>query len=255
MIGLMLALSGLLLRAGENPTKTDAPWPMYGGTPQRNMANLVDKNIITNWNVAEGKEKNVKWTAKLGSKAFGGPVIAGGRIFVGTNNDLPREKKAKKNINGAVLMAFNEADGKFLWQNVHEIPNEAIFLQFGDHGLVSTPVVEGDRLYYVTPSSEVICAATDKGNILWRYDMRKELNVVPYHCSNCAPLISGERHFLITGNGNGEEDKVLAPEPPASLRSTKPTASCSGKIICPAPISSKGNGPTRRSQPSPANSK
>ncbi len=190
---------------------------MFGGTPQRNMANVIDKNILTDWSVAEGKEKNIKWSADLGSKTFGGPVIAGGRIFVGTNNAVPRDPKFK-NKDAAVLMAFNEADGKFLWQIVHDIPKEEVFLQFMDHGLVSTPTVEGGRLYYVTPSCEVICADTESGNIAWRYDMRKELKVVPYHCGNCSPLISGDRLFIVTGNGiDDKEDKPASPQAPSFI--------------------------------------
>ena len=39
----------------------------------------------------KGQPKNLKWKAKLGGYAYGGPVIAGGRIFVGTNNNRPRD--------------------------------------------------------------------------------------------------------------------------------------------------------------------
>ncbi len=198
----------------------DAPWPLYGGTPQRNMVNLVDKNVPTDWSVEEGKRKNVKWTADLGSKAFGGPVIAGGKIFVGTNNGSPRDPKLK-NKTSAVLMAFNEADGKFLWQIVHDIPREDIFALFDDHGLVSTPVVDGQHIYYVTPACEVIAAETATGKISWRYDMRKELKVVPFHCGSCSPLVKGDRLFLITGNGRGDDGKLAAPKAPSFIALNK----------------------------------
>ena len=61
-----------------------ADWHMWGGTPQRNMINTVEKNIPDTWDVATGK--NIKWVAQLGSQSFGNPVVAGGKIFVGTNN-------------------------------------------------------------------------------------------------------------------------------------------------------------------------
>ena len=35
----------------------------------------------------------VKWKATLGSRAYGGPIIAGGKVFVGTNNENPRNKR------------------------------------------------------------------------------------------------------------------------------------------------------------------
>src|SRR5688500_18313740 len=65
--------------------KTSSDAPMFGGSPSRNMVNLVDKNIPTTWNIEEGKQKNIKWVANLGSRAYGGPVVAGGKIYVGTN--------------------------------------------------------------------------------------------------------------------------------------------------------------------------
>src|SRR4051794_26817457 len=62
-------------------------WPMFGGTLSRNMVNLVEKNMPTAWSIDEDNKKNVKWVAELGSKAYGGPVVAGGRILMGTNNE------------------------------------------------------------------------------------------------------------------------------------------------------------------------
>jgi outer membrane protein assembly factor BamB len=217
--GLLLGISSLVTpRAGGGARRAPAggSWPMFGGTPQRNMANVTDKNITSDWSVEEGKRKNIKWVADLGSKAFGGPVIAGGRVFMGTNNAAPRDPKLKAK-DSAVLMAFNESDGKFLWQNVHEMPHEEIFRDFLDHGLVSTPTVDGDRLYYVTPACEVICAGAADGKIAWRYDMRQELGVVPFHCGNCSPLLVGDRVFLVTGNGRGDDGKVAAPKAPSFI--------------------------------------
>ncbi len=195
-------------RAKGAPAKA-APWPMFGGTPARNMANVVDRNIPTQWSIEAGKEKNIKWVAELGTKAYGGPVIAGGKVFVGTNNGTPRtpDVKGKK----AVLMAFREADGSFLWQIAHDIPEEVIFENIMDYGLLSTPAVDGERIYYVTPSSEVICAGTDDGKVKWTYDMRKDLKVVPFHCSSCSPLVIGNRLFVVTGNGNDGTRIAKAP--------------------------------------------
>src|SRR5438874_5290175 len=60
-------------------------WTTFGGTASRNMVNTTDTGIPDDW--AAGKKKdawqNIKWAAKLGTKAYGGPVVAGGKIFVG----------------------------------------------------------------------------------------------------------------------------------------------------------------------------
>ncbi|HEV3237916.1 MAG TPA: hypothetical protein VGZ25_13070, partial [Gemmataceae bacterium] len=115
-------------------------WPMLGGTPQRNLANTVDKNMPTEWSIKEGEQKNIKWVATLGKQSFGGPTIGGGKIFVGTNNDNPRNPKVKDDQ--GVVMCFNEADGKFLWQSLHEkLPSEEN--DWPKIGIVSHPLIDG----------------------------------------------------------------------------------------------------------------
>src|SRR5262249_50556295 len=162
-------------RADEEPKAATVTRAVFGGTPARNMANLVDRNVPIDWSVEEGK--NIKWSAQLGSKSYAGPVIAGGKVYVGTNNASPREKNVKGS-HKAVLMCFSEKDGSYLWQAAHDIPGDDIFREALEQGLCSTPCVEGDRVYYVTPSCEVICASTADGKAVWRYDMMKELKVI-----------------------------------------------------------------------------
>src|SRR5262249_28450391 len=75
--------------------------PMFGGSPSRNMVNLVDNGVPTDWSDASGKFKNIKWAVKLGDKSYGGPVIADGRVFVGTNNGDPRDPDDKAKMTDA----------------------------------------------------------------------------------------------------------------------------------------------------------
>src|SRR5438270_13636783 len=56
-------------------------WLMWGGSDSRNMVNVVERGVPTEWDVEEKKPKTIKWTADLGSKADAGPVIANGRIL------------------------------------------------------------------------------------------------------------------------------------------------------------------------------
>src|SRR5215212_7580335 len=67
-------------------------WPMWGGRPDRNM--VAEASGIPN-DISSGKflpksetidpktTKNVRWIGKLGSQAYGSPVVAGGRVYVG----------------------------------------------------------------------------------------------------------------------------------------------------------------------------
>jgi outer membrane protein assembly factor BamB len=212
------------------PVAAGAPsWPMFGGTPSRNMVNLVEKNLPDDWSVEPGKEKNLKWTAQLGTNSWGGPVIADGKVFVGTNNDKPRNPKIEGDK--GVVMCFRESDGQFLWQAVHDkLGNSEI--DFAMQGVASTPTVEGKRLYYVSNRCEVVCATTDgkpdkTADILWRYDMIKELGVYPNQVAACAPLVVGDLVFVVTDNGTNGEGKVPAPKAPSFIAVNKGT----GKLV------------------------
>ena len=76
-------------------------WPMWGGTPDRNMVSNA-KGLPTDWDVKT--KKNIKWVADLGSQSYGNPVAAGGMVFVGTNNEGMRDPKQPGDR--GVLMAF-----------------------------------------------------------------------------------------------------------------------------------------------------
>ena len=48
----------------------------------------------------------VKWVARLGNASYGSAVVAGGRVFVGTNNEAPRDPRMQDDR--GVLMCFDE---------------------------------------------------------------------------------------------------------------------------------------------------
>jgi len=212
-------------RAAEQATAQHADggghdWPMFGGTPERNMVNASARNIPTDWAVKNGKHKNIKWAADLGKTSYGGPTVAGGRVFVGTNNERPRNPKVKGDK--GVLMCFRESDGRFLWQAVHDKLPGARDNDYPEQGIASTPLVEGNRLYYVSNRCELVCADTsgdgkEEARIIWRLDMMKDLNVFPLYLANCSPLAAGDLVFVITGNGRDEAHTLPSPEAPSFI--------------------------------------
>jgi outer membrane protein assembly factor BamB len=237
---------GILSSLAE-PMRPDTPGekanddcPMGGCSWSRNPVNTRDKNIPTEWNTEKGKQKNIKWMAKLGKVSYGGPVIAGGKIFVGTNNDEPRDP-AVKGAHG-ILMCFRESDGQFLWQGVHDLP-VTIDQEARSQGIPSSPAVEGKRVYYVSNACDVVCADVDgdaqkkDAKILWRLDMMKELNVFPHKMSNCSPLIAGDLVFVCTSNGvddRGGEAKIPSPQAPSFIAVNKETGKVAWQDNSPA---------------------
>jgi outer membrane protein assembly factor BamB len=221
---------------------------MFGGTPSRNMVNLKDKfakfpDKGPAWDEAEEAKKWeaqwVLWKADLGSRAYGGPTIAGGRVYCGTNNEKPRNPRDTQkgaggvvNVDKGVLMCFDEKTGKFLWQFVHDkLPNGNV-TDWPKEGLCSSPTVEGDRVYYVSNRCTVECAdvagmangnqgaqtekykdATD-GDLIWGYDLIKNQDVFPHNMSAGCPLIVGDILYTVTANGV-DENHINLPSPAA----------------------------------------
>jgi outer membrane protein assembly factor BamB len=216
--------------ANKSAASEQHSWPLFGGSVARNLVNLVEHDLPTEWSAEPGKEKNIKWSVDLGSKAYGGPVVARGRILIGTNNQNPRDKSVTGDK--GIVMCFDEADGKFLWQAVHDKLPAGRVNDWPWEGICSSPVIEGDRAYYVTNRCEVVCVSLDgyqagkneptapayardhNAGVIWRTDMIKELNVFPHNLAVCSPLIIGDTMYVITANGV-DEGHINIPQPQA----------------------------------------
>ena len=140
------------------------------GRLQRPNNTPQGKNIPTEWNIGAfdaktGKwikddSKNIKWVAALGSQSYGNPVVANGQVYVGSNNGAGYLKRYPASVDLGVLLAFSEADGKFLWQHSNEkLPTGRVH-DWPLQGVCAAPLVEGKRLWYVTNRGEVVCLDT-----------------------------------------------------------------------------------------------
>lgn len=128
-------------------------WPQLGGSPARN--NAVDVEVPTDWNVEQGT--NIKWSVPLGSQTYGHPIIANGKVFVGTNNGHGYLKRYPDDVDLGVLLCFRESDGEFLWQHCSEKLSTGRVHDWPEQGICSAPVAESDRLWFVMNRGEVVC--------------------------------------------------------------------------------------------------
>jgi outer membrane protein assembly factor BamB len=237
-IGLLLTAYCLLPTASaSDPGSGD--WPMWGGTPDRNMVSNM-KGIPTSWDV--GKKTHVKWVASLGSQTYGNVVVSGGMVFVGTNNEGVRDPKIAGDK--GVIMAFRESDGQFMWQMAHDKLIAGRVNDWPYQGIASSPLVDGDRLYYVSNRAELMCLDTqgfrDKendgpvtdeklsgetnGDIVWRFDMMEEVGSLPHNLANSSPVMYGDLIFVSTSNGQDESHvNIPSPKAPAIIAVNKKT--------------------------------
>ena len=218
-------------------------WPMWGGTMQRNMISGI-KPLPSSWDVIA--KRNIKWKAELGDTSYGNPVVADGKVFVGTNNGNPRNPSIQGDM--GILMCFRESDGGFLWQAISDKLDSGPANDWPEQGVCSSPAVEGKRAYYVTNRGELVCLDTEgflDGNndgpfqdetyrtkldadIVWKLDMMKELGVYPHNMSSSSPLLWGDLLLLETSNGRAENhEKVFAPQAPSFIAVNKNT----GKVV------------------------
>jgi outer membrane protein assembly factor BamB len=230
----------LLLASGSSnviePAHTE--WPMWGGTPDRNMVSTM-KGLPIEWDLKTGK--NVKWVANVGSQTYGNPVVAEGVVLVGTNNEAVWDKE----ITGdkGILIAFRESDGEFLWQAVHDKLPAGRAVDWPFQGVCSSPLVENGVVYYVSNRGEVMAVDIQgfrSGNtgpykdeklqretdvdIIWKYDMMEELGVMQHNMANSSPVIHGDLVYVSTSNGQDESHvNVPSPKAPAIIALNKKT--------------------------------
>ncbi|HWX21643.1 MAG TPA: PQQ-binding-like beta-propeller repeat protein [Candidatus Binatia bacterium] len=230
-----------LLRAADHP--------QWGQDFSRNMVS-DERHLPDSFDIATGK--NLKWKARLGSETHSTPVIAAGKVLIGTNNEQPRDPKHQGDR--SVLMCFDEKDGRFLWQLVVPKLTNSLFWDWPKAGICSPPTIEGQRAYLVSNRGEVLCldlngqadgndgpfldearhavpagsapvalSSTD-ADIIWRFDIIKECGVRQHDQAYASILIDGPFLYLNTSNGVDDSHKQIhAPDAPSLIVLEKAT--------------------------------
>jgi len=213
-------------------------WPQWGRNHERNMVSSttdLPTEVSGGQYIGNSEEidlktaKNAKWIAKLGSQSYGNPTVADGRVYVGTNNDTPRD--ARLVGDRCCVYCLDEETGELIWQlNVPKLGTGKVsdweFL-----GICSSPAIDGNRVYLVTNLCEVICLDVngmadgndgplqDEGqymagpdaaplevtetdaDIIWVTNMIDELGVFPHNITSCSVMVVGDRVWTSTSNG------------------------------------------------------
>ena len=249
-----LACGGLWAVGACAPTP-GRDWPQWGGTPHRNMVSAAtglpetfDAGVRSIADSAPDLSiaRNVKWVAPLGPRTYGSPVVAGGRVLIGTTTAglAHYQGRAPKGVgkSGGVLLCLDAETGERLWH----LPLPILSSRKSHHsdtgyGICSTAAFDGDRAYIVSNRGEMLCvdlsgmadgndgpftaegallAGWDKrgkcnppvelpdgcGDVLWCCDMVAELKVHPHDGSSSSPFLHGDYVYVSTGNGRNERE-------------------------------------------------
>lgn len=237
-------------------TARAADQPQWGQRHTRNMVS-PEKDLPDGLGADSGTR--VKWVAPLGSQSYASPIVAGGRVYIGTNNDRPRDPAHQGDR--AVLLCLNEADGTLLWQLV--IPKLSVdlgdpFLDWERAGFCSEPTVEGGRAYTLTNRGEIVCLdvnglangnegpyrhegrhmtprgqplvkPTDKdADIVWLCDLVKEAGIRTHDQVHGSILIDGDLLYVNSCNGkDNTHRRIVTPDAPTLVVLDKRT----GRIV------------------------
>ncbi len=174
--------------------------------------------------------QNVKWVAKLGNETYSSPVVADGKVFIGTSDSTLADPRFEQ-TGGGVLLCLDEATGRLCWRLV--VPRLTTGRRSTDFdamglGICSSPAVDGNRVYVVTNRDEVLCLDVNgmiNGNdgpftderhywvpvghpplepgphdadIIWRFDMTT-LPVFPHDAAASSVLVHGDVVYVGTG--------------------------------------------------------
>jgi len=166
------------------------------------------------WDTTTGR--NIVWSVDAGKDTFGRPVVAGGAVYLGTDN--ARQMDPAHQEEAGVLMAFDAKDGSFLWQDVAPRVERGL-REFLLPSTTSAPFVEGNRLYYVTAECQLRCLDTQRGgDIVWELDMCGRLGVFPHEATNSEVLPVGDLLMVSTSNGQNEgHTRVPSPRAPSLI--------------------------------------
>ncbi|MBP7937305.1 MAG: PQQ-binding-like beta-propeller repeat protein [Phycisphaerae bacterium] len=229
-----------------------ADQPQWGERFSRNMISH-EKNLPDTFDLKTGK--NVKWSAALGTETNSSPVVASGRVFIGTNNAKPRDPQHQGDC--GVVLCLDERDGRLVWQLVVPKKGPNPFMDWPNTGMVSPVTVEDRRLYLVSNRNEVMCLDLDgmtNGNdgpykdegqhmaapdappapvnptdadILWLYDMQK-LGIHSHDAAHASVLVYGDCLYLCTSNGVADDHlSIPSPDAPSLVVFNKNT----GKLV------------------------
>jgi len=220
-----------------------ADWPMWGGTPSRNMVSPMT-GAPTEWDVKSGK--NVKWVADLGSQSYGNPSVGGGVVIIGTNNELARDPKQPGDR--GVVMAFRESTGEFLWQAAFDKLSSGRANDWPFQGIASSPLIMDGVAYFTSNRGQVVAVdidgfqdGTNDGLIkdekltgkndpdfIWIFDMMEEVGSFPHNLSNSSPVVYQNLLFVSTSNGQDESHvNIPSPKAPAIIAIDRNT----GKLV------------------------
>jgi outer membrane protein assembly factor BamB len=183
--GFLPLLAGLALLGAAAPPR-GGDWPQWRGPDRTGVAR--ETGLLKRW-PAEGPR--LLWKAQGLGGGHSTPSIARGRIFGMSYRG-----------NEEFVWALDADGGKPVWATKIAPANFSIGRQ-AHAGSASTPTVDGDRLYALGESGDLVCLQVADGKLLWQKSLVKDFGgEVPGWGYSESPLVDGDKVIATPGGSD-----------------------------------------------------
>jgi outer membrane protein assembly factor BamB len=124
------------------------------------------------------------------AEGYSGPAVADGRVFL-TDRLIDGEFER--------LLCFDAETGKPLWKHQYFTRYTVSY----PAGPRATPVVDGDRVYFIGTQGDMFCMTVDEGKILWQKNFPQDFGTeLPIWGMAASPLVDGDKLITLVGGKN-----------------------------------------------------
>ena len=176
-----LALLGLMMGTGLAMAED---WPQFRGPGVNNVS--TEKGINKDWGAREPK---VLWKFEMKDNGNAAPAVAGERVYI-VDHEGAQD----------IVRALELGTGKPVWEFKYE---DAKKERYGF--TVSTPLVDGGKVFVLSRMGKVFCLDAEKGEPVWQKNvMAESAGKRPSWDYVMSPVLDGDRLvFSPGGEGTG----------------------------------------------------
>jgi outer membrane protein assembly factor BamB len=178
---MLLTLSGAIAVLAQGPAGGD--WPQWRGPTRDGISR--ETGLLREW---PPQGPPLVWKTTGAGAGYSGFSVSRGRLLtMGARGDTE------------YVVAFDAASGKLLWST----PNGRRFRNNRGDGPRATPTVEGDRLYALGGSGDLVCLDAASGRVHWTINVLQRFRAsnISWGLSESV-LVVGEK-LLVNAGGSG----------------------------------------------------
>ncbi len=142
---------------------SESAWPTFRGANRSGVSQ--ETGLLKEW-PSGGPE--LVWKAAGAGRGYASVAVVGDKVF--TLGDAPSTAKDKDEY----IVAFDRSTGKQAWMcKTGSAWNSG---QESWQSSRSTPTVDGDKVYVISPHGNLVCCSASDGKELWRKDLKKDFD-------------------------------------------------------------------------------